>query len=545
MTTMLEFLLRPAVLAPALIVFGVLLYEFIRPKLPYEVQPKLAKMPIIGAREGDWFPRLAAKWRNSSDIRVSTQEAYQYKDEAALFPVLDMGDVVILPPTEISWFHDQPDEDLSAHFHQLNAFQLNYTVTDPRLVEDNQPIHQVLINTTLTRETNNLLPALADEIASTLEDAWGTDPEKWNGMCLMDDMPNVVARVVNRAFVGSSMCKNKALVDNGVEFSRGLGFTSVLLRCTPRPLRPLASLVLTLPQKIATWRFFRALRPEVDRRIQELYVNPSNAKAETKANKYNDFLQWTIDAAAQSGDPYMMKPETIMGRVLLLNFVSIHTSSFAITHVLLDLAANSFEYIDEIREEIVAALEQHGGQWNKRTLGDMPKLDSVFRESQRMNSIVTVASPKPVCNPKGLTTPSGLHLPYGSYVAILSWPILHDPELYPDPETFKPFRFSERREEADQQGLLMEKARQTWISVTRQYTAFGTGRHACPGRFFAANMLKVMLAYMLLNYDLEALPERPVNPTYSVSLVPPLKARLRFKRRKEPLYRFDKVKVKV
>ncbi|KAK7754513.1 hypothetical protein SLS62_003533 [Diatrype stigma] len=533
-------LLRPAALAVALLVVVSILYEVLRPKLPFELGVKYPKnLPVIGARKGDWLPRLQARWRNSQDIRKATEEAYQYKDEPCLMPILDMGNVVILPPTEVAWFQDQPEADLSAHIHQLNAFQLNFTLTDPRLVEDTQPIHQVLINTTLTRETNNLLPDLADEISCAVEDVWGTDTEDFKELCLMDDMPDIVGQVVNRAFVSAPNCHNKTLVNSAVTFARGLGFTSVLLRCIPVVLRPLASLIMTLPQKIGTWRFFRELRPEVHRRIQERYAHQAG-KLEKKVFRQNDFLQWTIEAAAQSGDPYMMKPNTIMGRVLLLNFVSIHTSSFAITHALLDLAANSPEYIEELRDEVVAGLEKNGGRWNKRTLGDMPKLDSVFRESQRMNSIVTVASPKPVCNPAGITTPSGLYLPYGAYIGVLSYPILHDPDLYPDPEIFRPFRFAERREEAGQQGLKMEKARQSWISVTKTYTAFGTGRHACPGRFFAANMLKVMLAYLLLHYDLEKLPQRPRSPTYGVSLVPPLKATLRFRRRKEPLYRWDK-----
>jgi cytochrome P450 len=30
---------------------------------------------------------------------------------------------------------------------------------------------------------------------------------------------------------------------------------------------------------------------------------------------------------------------------------------------------------------------------------------------------------------------------------------------------------------------------------------FGYGRHACPGRFFAANEIKMMLSRFLLNYE--------------------------------------------
>lgn len=53
---------------------------------------------------------------------------------------------------------------------------------------------------------------------------------------------------------------------------------------------------------------------------------------------------------------------------------------------MLDLAAHP-EYQNPLKEEIEAALLQSGG-WNKHALAQMKKLDSVLRESLRMNGIV-------------------------------------------------------------------------------------------------------------------------------------------------------------
>ena len=36
--------------------------------------------------------------------------------------------------------------------------------------------------------------------------------------------------------------------------------------------------------------------------------------------------------------------------------------------------------------------------------------------------------------------------------------------------------------------------------------SFGFGRHACPGRFFAANEIKLILARLLLDYDIRMPP---------------------------------------
>jgi hypothetical protein len=55
------------------------------------------------------------------------------------------------------------------------------------------------------------------------------------------------------------------------------------------------------------------------------------------------------------------------------------------TQVLLDLAAYP-EYQDPLKEEIETVLREFGG-WKKQALTYMKKLDSVLRESQRMNGV--------------------------------------------------------------------------------------------------------------------------------------------------------------
>lgn len=39
------------------------------------------------------------------------------------------------------------------------------------------------------------------------------------------------------------------------------------------------------------------------------------------------------------------------------------------------------------------------------------------------------------------------------------------------------------------------------------FLSFGFGKHACPGRFFALNELKMFVANIVLNYDIEHLKE--------------------------------------
>ena len=97
----LDILLQQAALASVLLIVGLILYECVRIKPPFQIRPQLPKLPVVGAKKGEWFSAMKAMWRNTVDVRTATQEAYQFKDQLCLLPILDLGCVVIIPPTEI------------------------------------------------------------------------------------------------------------------------------------------------------------------------------------------------------------------------------------------------------------------------------------------------------------------------------------------------------------------------------------------------------------------------------------------------------------
>jgi len=65
------------------------------------------------------------------------------------------------------------------------------------------------------------------------------------------------------------------------------------------------------------------------------------------------------------------------------------------------------------------------------------------------------------------------------------------------------------------------------------YLAFGLGKHACPGRFFASNELKLVLAHLVVSYDVKLEDEgvRPSNVSFSDTLLPNPNAHVFFRRR--------------
>ncbi len=164
----------------------------------------------------------------------------------------------------------------------------------------------------------------------------------------------------------------------------------------------------------------------------------------------------------------------------------------------------------EIRDVLAAAAATEGVQGDRtvmstKSLFNMKLVDSVMRESQRMNPPFLDSFRRYTL--KAITLRDGTHIPAGCLIEAASKPVLMDPELYPNPTTFDPYRFVRLRT-TDALDPISYKNREQYqfVSVTKENMSFGYGRHACPGRFFAANEIKLILANLLLNYDMKLPP---------------------------------------
>lgn len=102
----------------------------------------------------------------------------------------------------------------------------------------------------------------------------------------------------------------------------------------------------------------------------------------------------------------------------------------------------------------------------------------------------------------------------------------HDPETYPDPEAFDPWRFYKMRQTGD-------PTKFHFATVSNDSTNFGAGFHACPGRFFVAHELKIILSELLMNYDMKLAKgtERPKDAYHDYTVIPNMEAELLIRRK--------------
>lgn len=90
----------------------------------------------------------------------------------------------------------------------------------------------------------------------------------------------------------------------------------------------------------------------------------------------------------------------------------------------------------------------------------------------------------------------GTLIPKGALVAS-NMSRMWDAQVYPNPMEWQPDRHLKRREEAGK-----EQSSQL-VTATMEGLGFGIVTLACPRRFFAASNVKIMLAYLLKNYEFE------------------------------------------
>ena len=292
------------------------------------------------------------------------------------------------------------------------------------------------------------------------------------------------------------------------------------------------------------------IKPEIISR-QELRSSGSE-----KDSPRNDYLSWLLD---RSPPGFQSSTKTLIGRMLHLNFASIHTTSFIGTNALFDLWSSATlspskpTYIQQLLDEASSL-----GALDRRALQKMYLMDACLRESSRLASIIGLGVNVKVVAEDGITAPDGTHCPKGSLLSVPSWAIHNDEELYPDPLLFKPERYLAPRtqsqvdhtNDADQEDKPTEQARAdknrryldranlSFTTTSPTYLGFGHGRHACPGRFFAAQELKLLLAYLFKKYDMELEDKaedggRVMNMWMGPNHVPPLKARVRVRRKAE------------
>ncbi|KAI0059479.1 cytochrome P450 [Artomyces pyxidatus] len=441
--------------------------------------------------------------------REMVQEGYEkYKPGLFKIPMLDAWTVVAVGPQFVDDILKAPDNVLSFDENLNRMLQIKYTLGEEF---EKDSYHIPLVRTQLTRNLGVLFDDMRDELVAAFEDMIPARDD-WVKVPFSTTIPNIVCRASNRVFVnGVDICRNEDYLRLNVDFTVDVFKSAFILKLFPDFLKPVfAPFIAGLPSH--TRRQMKHISPIIEERrkkIEEL--------GDDWEDKPNDMLMWLMSEA--KGEEQNL--DRLARRLLVVNLSAIHTSSLSFTQAIYRLAANP-EYLLPMREEVEAIVAAEG--WSKAALQKMRRVDSFLRETQRCDGLGLLSLMRIALQP--FTFSNGVTVPAGTRVATAAAATHHDCSHYARADSFEGFRFAELAQDND--GVT-----QQMVSTHPDYLPFGHGRHVCPGRFFAANELKAMLAHVVVTYDVKFEDGTGLPPNmYLAEAIIPGKADVLFRKRR-------------
>ncbi|KAL1852804.1 hypothetical protein Daus18300_012048 [Diaporthe australafricana] len=351
---------------------------------------------------------------------------------------------------------------------------------------------------------------LSNEAGLVLSAKFGESKTEWRTINPSSDILPIVARLSTRIFMGEELCRNEEWLDASALYAKHAFHAVEILRRYPPALRRWAAPFI--PEVKATRAVMAHCRAILAPVVAERAAAKTSAIARgEKPPAYDDSLEWF---EKEWGSGYDAAKEQIG-----LSMVAIHTTSDLLQEVMIRIAQHP-ELFQVLRNEIVEVLGKDG--LKKTALYSLKIMDSVFKEAQRLKPISLLGMMRRAT--KDLTLSNGLAIPKGERVWVDTIHMSSE-ATWKNSAEFDPYRFVNLR------GTDKEHIAHL-VSTSAEHVGFGHGQHSCPGRFFAANELKIMLCHIILKYDWK-LPEgqNPNASHWGLSLVPNQELRILIKRR--------------
>ncbi|KAL8848137.1 MAG: hypothetical protein Q9221_006823 [Calogaya cf. arnoldii] len=368
-----------------------------------------------------------------------------------------------------------------------------------------------MIRSDLNKHLPALVSAMQEESDVALQSRW-PDCKDWAAVHPYMILAQAIAQVTTRVLCGQELARNEEWVKLSVETTISAMQTAAAIRENYPPyLRWLAPYFMPGP------KLSLANRKRAAEILRPIFAKRMAGKGD--GSGYSDGIQWLIAAAGARGKSVF----ELADEQLFLSIASVHSTSASLLSIVHDLAASA-QSREEILDEMQRVQKEHGTSWTKASLAKLNKLDSFMKESQRVNPIGLVTVTRAAVKP--YTFKDGFYLPANTLISFPMAELNHDPDVWPDSETFDGSRFLRMRQKADANGW-------QFAFVGENSINFGAGTHACPGRYYVSQEIKIMLAHLLLHYDFKW-PDgksRPANMVHDFATPPSPMAELMFRRR--------------
>ena len=275
---------------------------------------------------------------------------------------------------------------------------------------------------------------------------------------------NLALRIAMRALFGFDPDKASDGMDAAHEFEEALSFwgTDYVFQMLRGPRTP--------------WARMHAARRKLDalifREIARRRANPDSAR--------EDIMSLLLEARDEDGTG--LSDQEIRDQVMTLMFAGHDTTTSTIAFLFHELAKNPHER-ELLQEELTGILGGAAPTPEQAATG-LPRTEMAVDETLRIYPAAWIGARRAVETYEF----NGVKVPRGAPVMYSSWASHHLRDVFPEPEAFRPDRFTPEGRAAMAKGA---------------YVPFGGGSRTCIGMRFGLMEIRVIAAIVLQRFTLE------------------------------------------
>ncbi|RYP47466.1 hypothetical protein DL769_011311 [Monosporascus sp. CRB-8-3] len=261
------------------------------------------------------------------------------------------------------------------------------------------------------------------------------------------------------SFFGKELTKDGSFMLSALAYIEETLICAEIVRLAPKPLAPIIGGIIARRLKSHKTIFNSLLQIAVQRCLERDLKRLGHS-----VPKHADCIQWIMETSPRQ-KPWT--PTRIVHELMAIWFGSVHALSTTITFAIHDLCLHP-GYVEPLRRELQAEYSVF-----ESTGKGLSLLDSFIKESARLTPVES----------------NGTEVRQGDWVCTPVRAIMQSPEYYPDPLEFRGFRVADHKALDSPVALPSLNFRQPSPSkltdVNQSWHVWGTGRMACPGRYYA------------------------------------------------------------
>ena len=220
------------------------------------------------------------------------------------------------------------------------------------------------------------------------------------------------------------------------------------------------------------------------KQIDELIYAEIDERLAHNYQSRTDMLSLMMTARDENGEA--MKDVELRDELMTLLFTGHETTANSLAWALYWI-----HHLPEVREQLLQELDGLGENPDPNVIYQLPYLDAVCKETLRIYPPAVMAFGRRVLSPVQIM---GYEFEPGTILSPCIYLTHHREDIYPQPKQFRPERFLERQFSAS------------------EYLPFGGGNRICLGMAFAKFEMKLVLATILSNWELDLVNNNPVKP---------------------------------